>query len=328
MMPESGQIPSRAMTLRLTVNRQAWLDHVRLTASQHGTTLPVVKGNGYGFGRPILFEQTAHLADQVAVGTVYEATDVPTSLTPVVLTPVGSLLPHSLPARAVLTVGSLNHVASLRSHNWQGSVLIKLQSTMQRFGVAGNELVAMHSACAQASLNVVGYSIHPPLNNNYQDRSGEVSCWMDLLTDNLPIHASHLTAEQIGLLRSQFPNRTFISRIGTALWLGDKSMMKLTAEVLDVHPVAGGTAGYRSTALPGSGHVVIVGAGSAHGVSEIVGVGSPFHFAQQRIALVEPPFMHTSMLFIPEGQRIPRVGESVDVQQPLTRVNADTISWE
>ena len=316
------------MTLRLTVNRQAWLDHVRLTASQHGTTLPVVKGNGYGFGRPILFEQTAHLADHVAVGNVYEATDVPTSLTPVVLTPVGSLLPHSLPARAVLTVGSLNHVASLRSHNWQGSVLIKLQSTMQRFGVAGNELVAMHSACAQASLNVVGYSIHPPLNNNYQDRSGEVSCWMDLLTDNLPIHASHLTAEQIGLLRSQFPNRTFISRIGTALWLGDKSMMKLTAEVLDVHPVAGGTAGYRSTALPGSGHVVIVGAGSAHGVSEIVGVGSPFHFAQQRIALVEPPFMHTSMLFIPEGQRIPRVGESVDVQQPFTRVNADTISWE
>ena len=316
------------MTLRLTVNRQAWLDHVRLTASQHGTTLPVVKGNGYGFGRPILFEQTAHLADQVAVGTVYEATDVPTSLTPVVLTPVGSLLPHSLPARAVLTVGSLNHVASLRSHNWQGSVLIKLQSTMQRFGVAGNELVAMHSACAQASLNVVGYSIHPPLNNNYQDRSGEVSCWMELLTDNLPIHASHLTAEQIGLLRSQFPNRTFISRIGTALWLGDKSMMNLTAEVLDVHPVAGGTAGYRSTALPGSGHVVIVGAGSAHGVSEIVGVGSPFHFAQQRIALVEPPFMHTSMLFIPEGQRIPRVGESVDVQQPLTRVSADTISWE
>jgi alanine racemase len=262
------------------------------------------------------------------VGTVYEATDVPASLTPVVLTPVGSHLPHSLPARAVLTVGSLDHVASLRSHNWQGSVLIKLQSTMQRFGVAGNELVALQSACAQASLNVVGYSIHPPLNNNYQDRSGEVSCWMELLTDNLPIHASHLTAEQIGLLRSQFPNRTFISRIGTALWLGDKSMMKLTAEVLDVHPVAGGTAGYRSTALPGSGHVVIVGAGSAHGVSEIVGVGSPFHFAQQRIALVEPPFMHTSMLFIPEGQRIPRVGESVDVQQPFTRVNADTISWE
>jgi len=176
------------MTLRLTVNRQAWLNHVRHTASQHGTVLPVVKGNGYGFGRPILFEQTAHLADHVAVGTVYEATDVPLSLTAVVLTPAGTHLPSSLPAHAVLTVGSLDHVAALRSHNWQGSVLIKLQSTMQRFGVAGNELAALQSACTNASLNVVGWSIHPPLNNDNQDRSGEVSCWMELLHDNLPVY--------------------------------------------------------------------------------------------------------------------------------------------
>jgi alanine racemase len=288
----------------------------------------VVKGNGYGFGRPILFEQTAHLADHVAVGTVYEATDVPPSLTPVVLTPAGTHLPSSLPAHAVLTVGSLDHVAALRSRNWHGSVLIKLQSTMQRFGVSGSELTALQSACEQASLNVIGYSIHPPLNADGQDRSGEVSCWLELLTDNLPIHVSHLTAEQIDSLRSQFPNRTFVSRMGTALWLGDKSMMKLTAEVLDVHAVEGGTAGYRSTALPGSGHIVIVGAGSAHGVSEIVGVGSPFHFSQQRVALVESPYMHSSMLFVPVGQPIPRVGESVDVQQPLTRVSADKISWE
>ncbi len=316
------------MTLRLTVNRQAWLDHVRLTASQHETVLPVVKGNGYGFGRPILFEQAAHLADHVAVGTVYEATDVPPSLTPVVLTPAGTHLPSSLSAHAVLTVGSLDHVAALRSHNWQGSVLIKLQSTMQRFGVAGNELAALQSACTNASLNVVGWSIHPPLNNDNQDRSGEVSCWMELLHDNLPVYVSHITAEQIDSLRSQFPNRTFVSRLGTSLWLGDKSMMKLTAEVLDVHAVDGGTAGYRSTALPGSGHIVIVGAGSAHGVSEIVGVGSPFHFAQQRVALVEPPYMHSSMLFVPVGQPVPHVGERVDVQQPLTRVSADTISWE
>ena len=316
------------MTLRLTVNRQAWLDHVRLTASQHETVLPVVKGNGYGFGRPILFEQAAHLADHVAVGTVYEATDVPPSLTPVVLTPAGTHLPSSLSAHAVLTVGSLDHVAALRSHTWQGSVLIKLQSTMQRFGVAGNELAALQSACTNASLNVVGWSIHPPLNNDNQDRSGEVSCWMELLHDNLPVYISHITAEQVGSLRSQFPNRTFVSRLGTSLWLGDKSMMKLTAEVLDVHAVDGGTAGYRSTALPGSGHIVIVGAGSAHGVNEIVGVGSPFHFAQQRVALVEPPYMHSSMLFVPVGQPVPRAGERVDVQQPLTRVSADTISWE
>ena len=316
------------MTLRLTVNRQAWLDHVRLTASQHGDVLPVVKGNGYGFGRSVLFEQVPHFADHVAVGTVYETTDIPSSLTPVVLTPAGTHLPSSLPAHSVLTVGSLNHVATLRSQHWRGNVLIKLQSTMQRFGVSRKDLAALQSACTDSLLNVVGWSLHPPLNNAGQDRSGEVSCWIELLHDNLPIFVSHISAKQIGSLRSQFPNRTFISRIGTDLWLGDKSMMKLAAEVLDVRAVDGGTAGYRTTPLPGSGHIVIVGAGSAHGVSEIVGVGSPFHFAQQRVALVEPPYMHSSMLFVPVGQPVPRVGESVDVQQPLTRVSADTISWE
>jgi hypothetical protein len=38
--------------------------------------------------------------------------------------------------------------------------------------------------------------------------------------------------------------------------------------------------------------------------------------------------MHSSMLFFPAGQTVPRIGDQVDVQQPLTRVSADTISWE
>ena len=105
------------MTLRLTVNRQLWLDHVRHTAGQHGPTLPVVKGNGYGFGRPILFEQASHISDQVAVGTVFEASDVPPPLTPVVLTPAGSHMPSTLPTQAVLTVGSIHHVETLQPCN-------------------------------------------------------------------------------------------------------------------------------------------------------------------------------------------------------------------
>ena len=315
------------MTLRLTVNRQLWLDHVRHTASQHGLTLPVVKGNGYGFGRPILFEQASHISDHVAVGTVFEASDVPSALTPVVLTPAGSHIPSSLPTQAVLTVGSIHHVETLKAHGWRGSVVVKLQSTMQRFGASASELAALRDACTKAALNIVGWSIHPPLNTNNEDHSGEVTCWLEILQDSLPIYVSHLSPSQMNILRANHPERAFVSRIGTTLWLGDKSMMQLEADVLDVHRVEGGTAGYRSTQVPGPGHIVVVGAGSAHGVAEIPSVGSPFHFAQQRISLLEPPYMHSTMIFIPEGQSVPRVGDFIDVQQPLTRICADTISW-
>jgi len=43
--------------------------------------------------------------------------------------------------------------------------------------------------------------------------------------------------------------------------------------------------------------------------------------------LLEPSHMHTSMLFVPAGQTCAQPGDLVDVQQPLTRVVADTIYW-
>ena len=88
------------MTLRLTVQRQAWLDHVHSTADAAGQMVPVVKGNGYGFGRPILIEQAVGLGHEIAVGTAYEARDVPTTHTPIVLTPLGTDVPSTLPSNS------------------------------------------------------------------------------------------------------------------------------------------------------------------------------------------------------------------------------------
>ena len=39
------------MTLRLTVESGAWRTHVSNVVTEFGEVLPVVKGNGYGFGR-------------------------------------------------------------------------------------------------------------------------------------------------------------------------------------------------------------------------------------------------------------------------------------
>ena len=89
------------MTVRLTVDRAAWLAHVHGTAAAYGHGLvPVVKGNGYGFGRAALHEAVRSAgAARVCVGSVHELHDVPPTLTPVVLTPTLAA-PATTPRRA------------------------------------------------------------------------------------------------------------------------------------------------------------------------------------------------------------------------------------
>ena len=71
----------------------------------------------------------------------------------------------------------------------------------------------------------------------------------------------------------------------------------------------------------------MIGAGTSHGVQTLPSDQSPFHFERVRLSLLEPPHMHTSMLFVPNTQKCPAVGDTVDVQQPLTRIYPDIITW-
>jgi hypothetical protein len=79
--------------------------------------------------------------------------------------------------------------------------------------------------------------------------------------------------------------------------------------------------------VPGHGTIVMVGAGTANGVTPLTDGRSPFHHIRRRIDLVEPPHMHTSMLYIPFGQKVPDIGEWIDVQRPLTMTRPDLIVW-
>ena len=54
----------------------------------------------------------------------------------------------------------------------------------------------------------------------------------------------------------------------------------------------------------------MVGAGTAHGVQPLDDGRSPFHFARQRLALLEPPHMHTSMRPRPGRRAGPRESAS------------------
>ena len=316
------------MTLRLSVDSSSWNLHFHEVAKSLLNVVPVVKGNGYGFGRQTLMSHAASIANEIAVGTVFEAHDVPANCTAIVLTPAGRELPESLPHTAVLTVGSLQHIENLKNNSWRGSVVVKLRSSMNRYGANKDELTDVLAALKIAGLTHVGWSIHPPLDGQPEDHLREIKHWMSELSSDLPWFISHTNAVNANELRKEFSKNKIRVRSGTALWLGDKSMIQLTADVLDIRSVKKGeTAGYRNVDINSDSTIAMIGVGTSHGVHLVGAELSPFHFNQQRLALVEPSHMHTSMVFIPKGDKLPQVGDNIDVQQPLTRVYPDIISW-
>ncbi|MSO59576.1 MAG: hypothetical protein EXQ63_04550 [Ilumatobacteraceae bacterium] len=316
------------MTLRLTVHQARWKEHVQATALQFAGLVPVIKGNGYGLRRWNLMPLASELSSEIAVGTVYEVRDIPPGVTPMVLTPIMSAPPNTMPVSTVLTIGRLEHIMALSHFQWTGNVVVKLQSSMLRYGTTKEKLADLLAEARSAHLNVVGFSIHPPLDGEMQMHVKDIENWLEHIDSALPIYISHVNASAVRQLRKYHPQYEFKIRLGTELWLGDKSMMQLSADVLDRHSVESSqTVGYRQQKVSGMGEIVLVGAGSAHGVAPLDDGRSPFHFQKQRINLHEAPHMHTSMLFIARGRLVPSIGEWIDVQRPLTQVQVDVLQW-
>ena len=317
------------MTLRLSVTSGSWHHRIAQVVDAYGEMIPVVKGNGYGFGVPALMPHAAAISPIIAVGSVFEVHAVPATHTAMVLTPAGSELPTSLPPKSILTVGSRHHVDVLHRAGWRSPVIVKLQSSVRRYGVTRDELEPLLDSIQQAGLAQVGWSVHPPLEGTISELVNDVSRWLSHLEPGNPMYVSHLDPIAIDQLRATFSQHQIIARVGTALWLGDKTGLQLETDVLDVHPVtAGMTAGYRNVPISVDGSLVLVGAGSAHGVHPVGDQLSPFHFQRTRLGLLEPSHMHTSMLFVESGSPCPQNGDLVEVQQPLTRVAVDTIFWK
>lgn len=323
-----GAIPSRRMTLRLSVASAPWHDQVVAVADAYGEMIPVVKGNGYGFGLAVLMPHASVMSPIIAVGSVFEAHAVPSTHTAMVLTPAGTDLPTSLSSQTVLTVGARHHVDILHHAGWRGSVVVKLQSSMRRYGATQDELEPLLKSLDQAGLKQVGWSVHPPIDGTSSAHIADVEQWLSQIDPHHPMYISHLNPEAVFQLRTAFPRHRIVARVGTALWLGNKTQLQLHTDVLDMHPVtAGMTAGYRNIAITQDGALVLVGSGTAHGVHPLSDQLSPFHFQQTRLQLLEPSHMHSSMLFVASGSPCPQVGDLVEVQQPLTRVAVDTIYW-
>ncbi len=304
------------MTITLTVRTAPWRAHVARVASTVDGLVPVVKGNGYGFGRVALAQIASSFCDTVAVGTVHELDGLPGGLHAVVLTPTLAAPASTDP---ILTVGHRTHIESL--DRWHGRVLVKLESSMHRYG-GGVELIDVARA---RRLDVIGVSIHLPLAGSSVEHTDEIRTTIADVDADLPVWLSHLDPPTYASLPA---THTYRLRLGTSLWHGDKSALQLRADVLDVRPVCDGQrAGYHQGPVDGDGHLVMIGAGTASGVTELPDGRSPFHFERRRLLLHEAPHMHTSMAFVPAGDPVPDIGGSVDVQRPLTMTTVDAVEW-
>jgi hypothetical protein len=304
------------VTIRLTVDRSRWWNHVTDVAASVSGLVPVVKGNGYGLGRAELGALAAKLSPIMAVGTVHELDAVPDDVTPVVLTP--TLRPPGS-TEPVLTVGSTEHIAALAG--WRGRVIVKLVSEMRRYGGE----IGLVADAQRAGLRTVGVAIHPPLAGDDDEHRAQIVRRLPEIDPSLDVWVSHLAPATYETLPA---GHQYKLRLGTYLWHGDREALQLQADVLGTRPVrAGERAGYRLTAVPGDGTLVMIGAGTVNGVRPLDDGRSPFHHAQQRLTLLEPPHMHTSMAFVPDGELCPGTGHWVDVQRPLTQTQVDELRW-
>ena len=272
-----------------------------------------------------LVRRAAPLSTELAVGTIHELPSIPGDHTPVVLTPTLDAT-DSVRPDAILTIGGDQHLARLGATSRR--VLVKIRSSMNRYGIDPADAPSLIARTEEAGHTVVGVSIHPPTVGTSADHAREITALLAPIDERHAAWVSHVDVDDYDSLRAASPDREWRLRLGTALWHGDKSHMKLVADVLDARQVrAGDTVGYRGTRIDGDGTLLMIGCGSAHGIAPLDNGLCPFHFGRRRLELVESPHMHTTLVVAPAGQPTPAVGDFVDVQRPLIGTRPDIVEW-
>ncbi len=290
------------MTFALTVEANKFRAHLSSVIAQYqdagAHVLPVIKGNGYGFGRGILADEVTKLElNQVCVGTIWEAAEVLENFSGqvVVLEPVSSsdtlasghwtslLEEHADRLIAVVSATDLEVVKKIGVQK----IWVEALTSMNRFGLAPHQIAEVLKKLGQ-DISVVGFSLHLPIvqptiskltkfetagvnsnSNKVREIVGWIS-WLSETTDTtngpMTISASHLTATEIAQIKREQPDVQIQIRLGTSLWLGNPNALSVTGTVLAVHEIAANDkAGYQQNS--GGHKVVVVSGGTAHGVA-------------------------------------------------------------
>lgn len=342
------------MSLVLTVDGNRWRTHLRAVAERTPGLTPVCKGNGYGFGLGRLARKSQWLGvDTIAVGTYEELPEVENRFDGdlLVLTPWRPWITTPSDRRVIHTVSRLSDLEALLARDPDARIVLERLTSMRRHGLSAADLRTAGQLMRAGGARPRGVALHLPLSQG--SNLGEVRRLINDVVaaelDTKVVWVSHLSDSELHTLRTSYADFELRPRIGTGLWLGDRAALRVTARVLDVHPIERGeTFGYRGRSAPKSGHLVIVSGGTAHGIGlespmgdkslksraatlarggmDAVGFArSPFTIDGKQRLFAEPPHMQASMLFVPSGARVPAVGDEVEVRVRYTATTVDHV---
>ena len=266
------------MTFALTIDRKLFNKHLSTKLREFekfgATITPVVKGNGYGFGRRFLANEATVLGlNRIAIGTIYELDQALTDFGGeiVVLEPFNPLdVAASAAWKKAMQVGAHRVIANVSgpclaeaSRVGIKSVFLEGKTSLHRFGLSISELLSLTND-EHHNISVVGLSLHLPIADptNVQlaqletsaklntrktsNRVIEVTSWLNsfaaLITKtNWPLHLSlsHVDlsdVEQIyKISKERNLNISLEVRLGTSLWLGEPKALQVTGTVLEIH---------------------------------------------------------------------------------------------
>jgi len=297
------------MTFSLTVDASKFRGHLVSVMNQYAQAgadlVPVIKGNGYGFGRTNLAREASRLGtNRIAIGTVWELEQALVDFAGevVVLEPFNAhdqaakelwqrILSHGA-SRVIVTVSDLDFagVAGVEAK----LIYLEGKTSLNRFGLTASEISQVSNA---NGLTVRGLSLHMPISDPKKviDATTEISssinskkisgrlleiwnwivAYQDLAVTSQ--HARHISLSHVTsadlielkvMCKSYNYELTFEVRVGTQLWLGENSSCKVQGTVLEIHELTDHQrVGYRQVDSHGYKRLVVVSGGTAHGVA-------------------------------------------------------------
>ena len=325
------------MPLSLHVDGQKWRSHLSQLISAKPGLVPVIKGNGYGFGLELLAAESTRLSvETVAVGLASEVAKVRAAFAGEIVILSPDQVTELKDPKIIQTISSLE---VLRSNDASSNVIVEILTPLNRHGIDASEINSALAIIKERGLNLRGFTLHLPI---AKIDSKWISSTLKLLPDGSTVWISHLhNADQI---KKEFTKLVFRERIGTSLWLGADSALEVTATVLENRKIQG-SAGYQQRRT--RGNVIVASGGTAHGIGltapqndfSLIGrlktiaralesafgrMRSPYRHNGKTLDFLESPHMQCSLL-IGSGSSQLKPGDELKVRVRYTTTTFDQI---